>query len=75
MHWVLSNPDGFDIFTDHNNLVFLFDPLSVVPDIYQTTLRKVLRWATRLSAYNYTCVRIEGVENHWADLIGWWTKP
>lgn len=75
MHWVLSNPDGFDIFTDHNNLVFLFDPLSVVPDLAQTTLRKVLRWAIRLSEYQYTCVHIKGADNVWADLIGRWKQP
>lgn len=70
MHRVLSNPDGFNIFTDYNNLVFLFDPLFAAPAISQTTLRKVLRWAIRLSAYNYTCVHIKGIDNHWADLIG-----
>lgn len=53
MHWILATTDGFDLFTDHHNLIFLFDPLAVVPNISQTSLRKVLRWAVRLSAYNY----------------------
>ncbi|CDF38803.1 unnamed protein product [Chondrus crispus] len=41
----------------------------------QTTLRKVLGWAVRLSAYNYTCVHIRGTDNVWADLLGRWAPP
>lgn len=33
MHWIVANSDGFDLYTDHNNLIFLFDPLSVVSDL------------------------------------------
>ena len=73
MHWLAATPDGFDLYTDHNNLIFLFDPLSVVPDLSQTTLRKVLRWAVRLSMYNYTCFHIKGADNVWADLLGRWS--
>jgi transposase InsO family protein len=75
MHWLASCPSGFDLFTDHNNLIFLFDPLSVVPDLSQTSLRKVLRWAVQLSVYNYTCVHIKGAENVWADLMSRWALP
>lgn len=52
MHWLTATSPGFDFFMDHDNLVFLFDPLSIVPDISQTALRKVLRWAVRLSIYS-----------------------
>lgn len=75
MHWTVATPDGFDLFTDHNNLIFLFDPLSVMPDMTQTTLRKVLRWAVRLSVYSYTCFHIKGPDNVWADLLGRWSAP
>ena len=68
MYWIAATPDGFDLVTDHNNLIFLFDPLSVMPDMTQTSLRKVLRWAVRLSVYNYTCFHIKGTDNVWADL-------
>ena len=43
MHWLAATPDGFDLYTDHNNLIFLFDPLAVVDDTSQSSLRKVLR--------------------------------
>lgn len=31
MHWVTATSPDFDFFTDHEHLVFLFDPLSIVP--------------------------------------------
>ena len=48
MHWLVSTSAGFDFYTDHNNLIFLFDSLSVVPDLTQNSVRKELRWAVRL---------------------------
>lgn len=75
MHWVVCTTEGFDLYTDHNNLIFLFDPLAVVPDLSQTSLRKVLRWAVKLSIYSYTCYHIKGEENVWADLLTRWSVP
>lgn len=73
MHWLVTNPDEFDLFKDHNNLIVLFDPLSVVPDPSQTTLRKALRWAVRLSLYQYRCYHITGEDTVWADLLTRWS--
>lgn len=50
MQCLLASDRGFDLYNDHNNLVFMFDPKSVIADISQRTLQKVLRWAVRLSA-------------------------
>lgn len=75
MHWLAASPAGFDLFTDHNNLIFLFDPLSIVPDLSQTSMRKVLRWAVKLNIYSYTCFHIKGTDNVWADLFGRWSAP
>lgn len=74
-HWLASRSDGFNLFTDHNNLIFIFDPLSVMPDINEAATRKVLRWAVRLSAYNYVCCHIGGDDNIWADLLTRWSIP
>lgn len=65
MHWMVETPAGFDLYKDHNNLIFLFDPFYVVEEMYQSSLRKVLRWALKLSVYNYTCYHIKGKENVW----------
>lgn len=75
MYWVVATPEVFEVYTDHNNLIFLFDPLAVVPDMSQTTLRKVLRWAVKLSVYNHKCFHIKGEANFWADLMTRWSQP
>lgn len=51
VNWIVATPTGFDLYTDHNNFIFLFDPLSVASDMSATSLRKFLRWAVRLSMY------------------------
>lgn len=63
MHWIVATPAGSDLYTDHNNLIFLFDPRSVVPDPSATSTRKVLRLAVRFSMYHHTCYHIRGQEN------------
>lgn len=73
MHWLLATPSGFDLFTDHNNLIFLFDPTSVSSDLSLGTVRNVLRWAVRLTLYDYTCFDIPGLINVWADLLTRWS--
>ncbi len=73
MHWVLAVPEGFDLYTDHNNLIFIFDPLSMIPDLSLGSVRKVLRWAVQMSIYNYVVHHICGLDNVWADLLGRWS--
>eukprot|EP00737_Agarophyton_chilense_P002334 gb/GEZJ01002651.1/.p1 GENE.gb/GEZJ01002651.1/~~gb/GEZJ01002651.1/.p1 ORF type:complete len:320 (+),score=20.64 gb/GEZJ01002651.1/:2674-3633(+) len=75
MHWLVATPAGFDLFTDHNNLVFIFDPLSIIPDLSQSSTRKLLRWAVGLSSYSYNCLHIQGPDNVWADLLTRWSAP
>lgn len=70
---ILETADGFYLYTDHHNLIFLFDPLAVLSDLSQSYLREVLRWAVSLSSYNYTCVHIKGTYNISADLVSLWT--
>lgn len=72
MHWLFSNPDGFDLFTDHNNLVS-FDPLAVCSYLSQTTVRKVLRWAQQFSLYTFTYINIKRNDNVWTDLMSRWS--
>lgn len=74
VHWLASCPKGFDLFTDHNNLIFISDPLSLVPDLSQASMRKVIRWAVRRSIYYYECTHLSGVDSVWADLLSRWTK-
>lgn len=60
LHGLATCSEGFHIFTDHNNMIFLFHPIEIIPDIGQAALHKVLRWAVRIFAYNYVCTHIHG---------------
>lgn len=65
-YWLAAFPSGFDLFTDYNNLIFIFNPTTATPDIGLGALRNVLRWAVRMSRYNYEYIHIRGDENLWA---------
>lgn len=49
MHWILATTEESELYTDHLNLIFSFDPLGTVLDLAASSLRKVPRWAFRLS--------------------------
>lgn len=42
MHWLAPMPDRCNYYTDHSNVIFLFDPLAVVKAIFHSSSRKVL---------------------------------
>lgn len=75
LHWLAATSDGFDLHTNHHNHIFVFDPLSLLPDLSTSAIRKILRWAVRMSTYNYVCLHIRGEENDWADILGRWIAP
>lgn len=62
-----------DLYIDQQNLIFLFDPLAVVPNLSQALSLNDLRWDIRLSAYINTCVHIKGVNKVWEDLLSPWS--
>lgn len=74
IHWLLPDPQGSDMNTDYNNVIYIFDPTFVVTYIIQTNIRKVIRWAVRLCVKNYTCIHIKGPYNVGADLLGRWSS-
>lgn len=73
--WMVDTSDGFDLHTDYHNPIFIFVPLSSLPDLSASAIRKVLRCTVRLSNYNYVCLRIRGEEKIWADILGRCTAP
>lgn len=68
-HWLLSRSKAFDPSTDHDNLVFTFNPFSLVPGLSQASMWKVICKAVRLSIYNNECIHLSGVHIVWADLL------
>lgn len=74
MPWLLARTEGFNLNKDHHNLIFLFHPLAVVPDLAVSSLRMLLLWASRLSMHNYKCVKVKGMDKVRTDIIGRWSK-
>lgn len=33
MHWMATTSEGLDLYTDHNNLLFIFHLLSLTPEL------------------------------------------
>lgn len=75
MHWLFTCSRGFDLYTDHKHFVLRFDPTSTIVNLSQTTICRVLRWAVKLSAYNYTCIHVSGTDDFWTDFLSRWTVP
>ena len=61
-----------NIFTDHANLVYLYDPHGKNPGMPRHTATKLMRWALKLSAYRYVVEHLAGERNVWADMLTRW---
>ncbi len=60
------------IYTDHANLVQLYDPYGKHPGIPRHTATKLMRWAIKLSAFRYVVEHLPGERNVWADMLTRW---
>lgn len=72
LDYILLRPEGFQLFTDHKNLIYIFNPTSVNGNLQKHIVNKVERWALTLASFRYTIVHIPGEENVWADLLSRW---
>ena len=66
---LLVRAKGFVVFTDHNNLRFIYG------DTRSTQLNvraRLDRWALRLQRYRFDIVHISGETNVWADIKSRW---
>jgi Integrase zinc binding domain len=60
------------LFTDHRNLVYIFNPLSIDQSLARHTVAKLQRWALKLSVFKYTIEHISGELNLRADILSRW---
>ena len=68
----LTASQEVSLFTDHANLVCIFDPHGRNPGISRHTANKLMRWALKLSGFRYVIERIPGNYNVWADMLTRW---
>lgn len=60
------------IYTDHANLVHIYDPYGQTPGIARHTANKLMRWDLKLSAFRYIIEHVPGEKNVWADILTRW---
>lgn len=64
--------DDIHIFTNHRNLLFVYDPLTVKTNLGRHVVNKVQRWALYLLHFMHTIEHIEGSRNVTADMLTRW---
>jgi len=73
--WLLENPNGFHLYTDHKNLVFMLYPYSDCYHLSKGSAGKVSRWALELFSLKFGVYHIDGPLNDWADMYSRWASP
>lgn len=72
----LITPYEISLYTDHSNLIYIFDPVGTNNNIGRHVANKLMRWAIKLSGFRYIIEFLPGVRNVWADLFTRWAaKP
>ena len=60
------------LYTDHENIIYIFDPYKCNPGISKQVANKSMRWTLKLSAYRYIIEYLPGEQNVSADLLTRW---
>lgn len=71
-HLLLAPFGGSDPFSDYKNLIFLFNPMSLIADVSQGELSKGLRCTLCPTLFRYTFFHINGNKTVRAGFIGRW---
>jgi RNase H-like domain found in reverse transcriptase/Reverse transcriptase (RNA-dependent DNA polymerase) len=69
---MLRRPGGFKLYTDHNNLKYIFSPDPSVFDGRKSAADRVERWSIILRGFTYEISHIPGEDNVLADLLTRW---
>ena len=69
---ILQRPQGFQLFTDHRNLEYIFSPNPSTFDSRRQAADRIERWAILMRAFNYEIHHIPGEHNVAADLFSRW---
>ena len=68
----LTSVKEVDVFTDHSNLLYIFDTHGRDPGISKQAANKLMRWEFKLSAYRCVIEYVEGTRNVGADMPARW---
>ncbi len=74
LDYLFYNEAPTHVFTDHRNVMFVFEPLSLESAPRRQQVSKVQRWALYLSRFHYIIDQISGNRNVFADISTRWLK-
>ena len=69
---LLLRDEGFKLFTDHRNLIYVFDPILRDNGFKKQAVEKLCRRASKLFAFKYVIEHYPGESNIWADILSRW---
>jgi hypothetical protein len=69
MDYLLLSHDEFSILSDHLNLAYIYNPLSVDPSLAHHVLHKLQRWALKIPVFSYRMEHVMGELNYWTYLV------
>lgn len=72
MDYMMLYEENIHLFTDHGNLLFVFNPVEFNPSLWRHIINKVQRWALYLFKFMYTIEHIQGAKNVTADMLTYW---
>jgi transposase InsO family protein len=72
--FMLQRREGFELYTDHRNLKFIFNPDPMVSDGKKQSVERVERWMVMLRAFTFHIHHIPGEDNVFADLLSRWAR-
>lgn len=59
------------IYTDHANLVYIYDPIGPNPGLPRHTMSKLMQWI-KLSEFRFVIEHLQGSRNVWVDMLTRW---
>jgi RNase H-like domain found in reverse transcriptase/Reverse transcriptase (RNA-dependent DNA polymerase)/Integrase zinc binding domain/Integrase core domain len=75
LDWLLQGAAGFSLFTDHHNLLYVFNTNGQHGATSAHSAAKLIRWALKLSSYRYSIEHVAGSDNVWSDMLTRWAAP
>lgn len=69
LDYLLLRENGFRIYTDHRNLVYIFDPHATHANMVRYQADKLRRWSVTMMMFRYVIYHIAGEDNARVDLL------
>ena len=73
-HWINGGKYESVFFTDHKNLLSIFDPKMRPPTSTQSNHKRYDRWVDNMMTLRYIILHIDGEENLLADMQTRWAN-